>query len=216
MKQYIDIHTHKEVPGSIAIVNRHAQFEQAKNGTHCSLGIHPWYVYENSFDSLYDDLCKYATLPNVLAIGECGLDKVAGTDWQLQEDVFAKQIALANRLQKPLIIHCVRAYTEVLQMLEMYRVSVPVIFHGFNKSTQLAKQITGSGYYISLGDALLKEDSNAIDVIKDIAFDKIFLETDDADVAIQDIYTAASAILKCEEDSLILQLRENFQTVFGI
>jgi len=216
LADYIDIHTHHNVGEGLFITNRYQAFEIAAEGGLCSLGLHPWYVTDADFDSEMTQLERFAMLPNTLAIGECGLDKVTETDWELQGKAFRTQIKLANRLQKPLIIHCVRAYDEVLQILKQERVQVPVIFHGFNKNVQVSKRILDSGYYLSFGAALLKEQSPAIASLQNTPEAGFFLETDDADVSIRQIYEKVADIRKTGTDALILQLQKNFQAVFNI
>lgn len=215
MSKYIDIHTHHNVGEGLFITNRYQAFEKASEGSLCSLGIHPWYV-DADFDNQLAQLEQYATLPNVVAIGECGLDKLTATPWHLQEQTFRLQIQLANTLHKPLIIHCVRAYDEVLQTLKQEQAAVPVIFHGFNKNVQVAQRILAQGYYLSFGAALLNNQSSAIAVIEACPGDRFFLETDDTDIAIGQIYEKAADIRKTDLDALILQLQKNVQAVFNI
>ena len=215
LQQYIDIHTHHARKG-LSVLNRYDNFQQAEDGALCSLGMHPWYISEDVFEEQLRQLGLYAPLYNVLAIGECGLDKITKTDWALQVKAFGVQVVLANRLSKPLIIHCVRAYEEVIQLLKEYDVSVPVIFHGFNKSLQVAERILSQGYYLSFGSALHNERSHSSNVITHVPIEKLFLETDDAPDSIEDIYQTASRLLKTDVDALILQLQKNFHTVFKI
>lgn len=215
MSKYIDIHTHHNVGQGLFITNRYQAFEKASDGGLCSLGIHPWYI-DADFDNQLAQLERYATLPNVVAIGECGFDKVTATPWHLQERAFRLQMQLANTLHKPLIIHSVRAYDEVLQLLKQEQVAVPVIFHGFNKNVQVAERILNNGYYLSFGAALLNDKSPAIAAIQASPEDKFFLETDDADISIGQIYEKAADIRKTDLDALILQLQKNVQAVFNI
>jgi TatD DNase family protein len=216
MEVYIDIHTHKQSAMGMYVINRHKDFAQAGDGTTCSMGIHSWYIQSGGLNEQLEELNKYAGLPNVIAIGECGLDKLTDTDWQLQLTAFEEQVRLASQLNKPLVIHCVRAYEEVLHILKAEEVQVPVIFHGYNKNIELAERLIKAGYYLSFGAALLKEGSNASTVLPSIPADRFFLETDDSPVDIADIYTAAASLLKTEPDALILQLQNNFHRVFNI
>ncbi len=215
MSKYIDIHTHHNVGEGLFITNRYQAFEKASEGGLCSLGIHPWYI-DADLDNQLSQLEKYATLPNVVAIGECGLDKLTATPWLLQERVFRLQIQLANKLRKPLIIHCVRAYDEVLELLKREQVVVPVIFHGFNKNVQLAERILNRGYYLSFGAALQKDNAPAIVAIQCCPATSFFLETDDTEFSIGHIYEKAADIRKTDLDTLILQLQKNVQAVFNI
>lgn len=216
MEGYIDIHTHKQSARDVSVINRYKDFAQAVDGTTCSIGIHPWYIQADGLNEQFEELTSHAALPNVIAIGECGLDKLTDTDWQLQLTAFREQVRLANQLKKPLIIHCVRAYEEVLHILKEEKVQVPVIFHGYNKNIELAERLINAGYYLSFGAALLKEGSNAASVIQSLPASQFFLETDDSPEPIAGIYDAAASLLKTERNALILQLQNNFRRVFNI
>ncbi|GAA4468602.1 TatD family hydrolase [Nemorincola caseinilytica] len=215
MATYYDIHTHNTAArtGTLSIVALYEQFSSAYGYPACSIGLHPWYLQDH--EAGMRELEQYASSPNVLAIGECGMDKVCDTDLQLQARVFEQQVALAQRIGKPLVIHCVRAYDEVLAILSRERVTVPVIFHGFNKKKSIADILVSKGYYLSFGSALLKEGTPAIEVLREIPAEKFFLETDSSGLSIADIYAKATEIRKTTEDAIILQLTENFKTVFN-
>jgi TatD DNase family protein len=210
---YINLHTHKQpAKGDKAIFNLHQDFEAVSNEGYYSIGIHPWYIHP-SFKKQLQEIITLATQPTVVAIGETGLDKVCKTDWQWQEKAFVAQIQLANQLQKPLIIHCVRAWDEVLGILKSEKVAVPVIFHGFNKNSHLAKRITDGGYYLSFGKTL--QQTNIQDVLKTIPLNRFFLETDDAGIEIARVYNLAAHALSIEVNALSLQLQQNAVIVFG-
>jgi TatD DNase family protein len=210
--QYINIHTHHPPqPNEWAIQNLYNNFERVHELGNYSIGLHPWHITENWKDE-FAIIQQLSTHAHIKAIGECGLDKLADTDFALQQEVFAQQIALANDVNKPLIIHCVKAYDEALQQLKHCK--VPVIFHGFNKSEQLANQILKAGHYISFGKALLHEHMQQ--AVASLPLQKLFLETDDAALSIQAIYEAAAKVFSIDEDSLSLQLRENAAKVFKV
>lgn len=214
--RYINIHTHQPVSSKhedvFELVNFHDQFEIVNAETYCSMGLHPWYLQDQEHQ--FEILGHYSRNAYVLAIGECGLDKVCTTDWARQEIAFQNQIELAHKLNKPLIIHCVKAYTEVLSMLQ--KVKVPVIFHGFNKKSALAMEIIQQGYYLSFGAVLLKDNNSVQEAFSQVPPDRFFLETDDAGISIAEVYQAAADIRKTEEEVIILQLQQNFKKVFGI
>ncbi|WP_437919528.1 TatD family hydrolase [Sphingobacterium sp. LRF_L2] len=211
---YINIHTHctlesTEHEFSIpnVIISKNYLFPQP-----CSLGIHPWYIDSSPVAQL-DALTDHGRKKQVLAIGECGLDKLCDTDWILQEEVFRKQISFANSVGKPLIVHCVKAHQECLHILNEENVAVPVIFHGFEKNAILAKQIYKAGYFISFGPTLLSGKKD--ELILDAPLDKIFLETDDKSTKIVDVYAYFCAVRKMEENRLKEQFLANFSTVFN-
>jgi TatD DNase family protein len=210
---FINIHTHHApVKGERAIQNKYTHFESLTVSDFYSVGLHPWHI-NTDWRTQLTIVTKFCTQQNVVAIGETGLDKVCKTDWQWQEKVFVAQIQLANQLQKPLIIHCVRAWDEVFSLLKNEKVAVPVIFHGFNKNSHLAKRITDGGYYLSFGKAL--QQTIIQEVLKTIPLNRFFLETDDAGIEIARVYNLAAHALSIEVNALSLQLQQNAVIVFG-
>ena len=177
-----------------------------------SIGIHPWHIDGNGQEQL-SKLKQWITHPHVLAIGECGLDKVCSTDFYLQQEVFTKQILLANSIQKPLVIHCVRAWEEVFSLLKKQEIAVPVIFHGFAKNAVIARRISSEGYYLSFGKALQQD--RIREILGNIPSDRFFLETDDAALSIKSVYDMATDTLSIDHNSLSLQLQKNAAAVFG-
>lgn len=210
---FIDIHTHHTLRQSdvLAIENRHEIFEQKIDKNPYCFGLHPWYLTDVT--QQFSSLKEYASQLNVIAIGECGLDKLASTDFALQEAAFSMQIALANEYRKPLIIHCVRAFNEALVLLKAAR--VPVIFHGFNRNESIADMITKEGYYCSFGKSILNEKSPTAKVLADMPNDRFFLETDDAAISITEIYNAAAALRAISVEHLAQQIHNNFNKVFN-
>ncbi|MFD2594347.1 TatD family hydrolase [Sphingobacterium griseoflavum] len=178
----------------------------------CSLGIHPWYI-DSSPTAQLDALHDHGRKDSVLAIGECGLDKVCDTPWILQEEVFRKQIAFANSVGKPLIVHCVRAHQECFRILREEKVQVPVIFHGFEKHPNLAQEIYQLGYYISLGTSILAGKKN--DLVRQALLDRIFLETDNKSTKIVDIYKYFCAVREIDLDQFKEQIYKNFTHIFN-
>jgi TatD DNase family protein len=211
---FIDIHTHRtiEEPDVISVQSLYADFGQTQDGRRYSIGVHPCYM--TGYERLLSELEQYGHLPNVLAIGECGLDTICSKDAELQGEVFRQQVTVANRVKKPLIIHCVRAFDELLQALEEIKPSVPVIMHGYNKKGTVAQRLLTHNIYLSFGAAIMNAKSPAAAVLKDIPADQFFLETDDATVSIKDVYRCATAIRQTGMESLTLQLEQNFRNVF--
>lgn len=212
---YINIHTHhtKPVDGIVSIGNLYKDFDTIESDSFYSVGLHPWYVNKEAWQDQFAVVKEKSRLQNVVAIGEAGLDKVTETDFELQQTVFSKHIQLANVVQKPLIVHCVRAHAEVIALLKQTPVHVPVIFHGFNKSKELAQQLIALGYYLSFGKGLEKQGLQ--EVMAALPRAKIFLETDNSTASIQQIYAHAAAAFQIDEESLSLQLQKNAATVFG-
>ncbi|MCC6837605.1 MAG: TatD family hydrolase, partial [Bacteroidia bacterium] len=212
---YINIHSHSSgTDGHITITNTHQFFERIIDSKIYSIGLHPWYL---TADTMNEDLCsleRYAALKNVIAIGECGLDKLCQTGWELQKKAFIQQIQIAEKLKKPMIIHCVKAFNELIETKKELKVKTPMIVHGYNNNKHIAEQLLQHGFYFSFGKALLKAGSNASALIGILPKERIFLETDDADISIKTIFDAAANHLQMNEDELKVTIYNNFKTVF--
>nr|WP_294906231.1 TatD family hydrolase [uncultured Lacibacter sp.] len=212
---YINVHTHHAQPveGIISIGNLYKNFDTIEAGSLYSVGLHPWFITAETWQQQFQTAKEKCRLQNIVAVGEAGLDKVCTTDFALQQTVFAAHIQLANELQKPLIVHCVRAHSEAISLLKQHNIKVPVLFHGFTKSKELALQLMAQGYYLSFGHGLMKE--NLRTVLAALPLEQVLLETDNSTATIQEIYSLAASAFQIDEDSLSLQLSKNAAKVFG-
>ncbi|MBL7890955.1 MAG: TatD family hydrolase [Bacteroidia bacterium] len=211
----INIHSHHPgADGDITITNTHQFFERIIDSKIYSIGLHPWYLNADTMSEDLSSLEKHAALKNVITIGECGLDKLCPTDWKLQKKAFIQQIEIAEKLKKPMIIHCVKAFNELIETKKELKVKTPMIVHGYNNNKHIAEQLLNNGFYFSFGKALLKADSNASALIGTLPKERIFLETDDADISITTIFDAAASHLQINEDKLKAIIYNNFKTVF--
>lgn len=209
---FINIHTHQQLyDAKIEIVNLFSGNGERSN--YYSYGIHPWHISED-YEFELAKIKNLAREKRCLAIGECGLDKLSKQDFKLQQKIFEEHIKIANELQKPLIIHCVKAFNELINCLNLNNNEVPVIIHGFNNNENIARILKDQGFYLSFGKALLGYESNAAKTIKAIGRKHFFLETDDADLSIKYVYLKAAELLGIDEEILKLQLLENFKEVF--
>lgn len=211
---YIDIHTHhpKTQRNSYFALANMIVSKDYLTYKPCSVGIHPWYIDDN-VDKQFEALVLLQANEAVIAVGECGLDKMHSTPWDKQVMAFERQITLANELNKPIIVHCVRAYAEVLTSLMRMKTKVPVILHGYSKNWELAKTLLHHGYYLSLGANILK--GQHLDLLQNIPLDRLFLETDDKTIAISDIYAYFCHARKLTKEQLQEQIVQNFNRVFN-
>lgn len=181
-----------------------------------TLGLHPWYLDDYSPVLTRDALALAASLQEVLAIGESGLDKMPQISQVNQEAAFLDSIQVAYQLHKPLIIHAVRAHFEVMNLLRTTSERpTHFVFHGFNKHPQLASALLQAGACLSFGAAILRE-GNAAEALKICPVSQFFLETDDARMPIEAIYERAAQLRGCSMRSLQDQMAGNFYHVFGI
>ena len=152
----------------------------------------------------------------LIAIGECGLDRACDSDFELQREVFIKQIELSEQYHKPLIIHAVRSYPDIISIWKEMKPNQPWIIHGFNGNEHSAEQLLRhDGIYLSLGDVLFKNEKRAELLLDIIPSDRLFLETDVADRSIVEVYEKASLLSGVATDILRKDIFDNFVKIFG-
>lgn len=209
-----NLHTHKfsNHPDCLELVN---QYPQEFNGDipFFSIGIHPWHIVENRVEEDLRIIEEKLQQTNCLAIGECGLDKRIEIPFDLQEVVFRKQLFLAEKYQKPVIVHCVAAFQELTEIKNDLGITVPMIIHGFSKKEQLAKQLISNGFYLSFGKYLLRNPELEM-VFKNVPNDRFFLETDSIEETIDEVYAIASRYKNSSAGDLQQIIQQNFEKVF--
>jgi TatD DNase family protein len=180
-----------------------------------SIGIHPWYLVENRVEADLKIIEKKLQEPNCLALGECGLDKRIEIPIDLQQQVFEKQLVLAQKYKKPIIIHCVAAFDELIAVIKKLKITVPIIIHGFSKNTQLAKQLLENGFYLSFGKYLL-QNPDLETVFRTIPNDRFFLETDIMTLNLEQVYDLAASQKNIDIENLQEIIKLNFKVVFDL
>lgn len=178
-----------------------------------SIGVHPWFIDKDIIDEQLALVENYGQLKNVKAIGEIGLDKLKEPDFKTQELVFLAQIRIAERLNKPVIIHAVKSFNELIGIQKIVRPKIPMIIHGFNKKTEIALELIKKGFNLSFGSGLLS-DVTLCNTLKQIPINQLFFETDDSDYSITDIYKKAAEILEMEIQKLEELIYENYLSIF--
>jgi TatD DNase family protein len=214
--QFFNLHTHKftNQPNVLELVNQYPQeFDTAV--PFYSIGIHPWYIVEERLEADLEIIESKLKEPNCMAVGESGLDKRIEIPFELQQSVFEKQLALAEKYRKPVVIHCVAAFQEVIEIKKRLNITVPMLIHGFSKNEQTAKQLTDNGFYLSFGKYLLRN-PELESVFQSVANDRFFLETDTIEEGIREVYTLAAKYKKMEVEELKKQINYNFKEVFDL
>ena len=206
---YYDIHTH-QMPfykEDIAIINRNVNpMGDIRSGSLPdtvirSYGIHPWYLY--NVKEQIDRLRLLASGPEVVAIGEAGLDTLAESPMDLQKEVFLAQAYLAEETHKPLIIHCVKAWADLIACKKAVKPEMSWIIHGFRGNGELASQLVRLGFYLSFGDRF---NPSALCAAWP---DFLFLETDDKSIDIRGVYQNVAEALGIPEEKLRIQIAKN-------
>lgn len=215
---YIDIHTHPFRLETVTVVVQNIfpgeGFAAFSGRNFYSVGLHPWHIKtpeEN--DNLLQQVKEALDFDHVIFVGECGLDKRTETSFEEQKRVFEAQVVLSEEFQKPLIIHCVRAYNDVL---EIHRKMKPVqtwIFHGYNGSVELTRQLASGNFMFSFGDALFMQGTKAIESFRYLPFHKLFFETDEYDGEVEHIYRQGATLKAVSEEDLKNAVWNNFNRI---
>ncbi|WP_166925949.1 TatD family hydrolase [Flavobacterium poyangense] len=212
--EFFNFHTHhfSNQSNILELVNQYPQdFDSAV--PFYSIGIHPWYIVKERIESDLEIIEEKLQTKNCLAIGECGLDKRVEVPLELQILVFEKQLILAEKYKKPVVIHCVAAFQEVITIRKKMKITVPMIIHGFSKNGQIAKQLVKEGFYISFGKYLLKN-PDLKTVFQEVPNNRFFLETDTIQETIEQVYDLAAAYKGLNSKELEKTILNNYRVVF--
>ena len=199
---FVDIHTHIDNQSVIKIVSEN--FEEKVLLTE---GVHPWEV-GGDLEEVPRDLRSLGM--TAIAIGEVGLDKAHKETFERQVEVFEEMIRISETLRKPVIVHCVRAYSEIIEMRKKTKATMTWVMHGFNSSVETMRQLLKYDIYISLGDILYRNENQAVKILKDIPIERLFLETDVSGRDIRDVYEKAASLMGCEVEFLCNKIFENY------
>lgn len=188
---YIDFHTHK-VPSEkevVAIVDGRETW-----------GIHPWKA---------DEEFVVPDLSSKLAIGECGLDGLRGPSMERQEEVFVQQIKLSEKLEKPLIIHCVKALDRLLQLHKELKPKQFWVLHGFRGKPQQLRSLLDAGFFVSFGFQHNEES------LRICPIDRLLLETDaDEERSIEELYNNVANLRGVNLAILLEEMTKNYLSFF--
>ncbi|MGA9638963.1 TatD family hydrolase [Flavobacterium sp.] len=211
---YFNLHTHQftNKEGVLELVNQYPQ-EFDASLPYYSIGIHPLFLNQDRLENDFQILEQKVSQPECLAIGECGLDKRSETPFKVQLEVLEKQLLLAEKHQKPVVIHCVHAFQELVELKKKIKITTPIVIHGFSKKEQLAKQLLENGFYLSFGKNLLRN-SELKTVFLSTPNDKYFLETDMVEEEIQEVYALAAKYKEGTVTEIQNQINNNFKIVF--
>jgi TatD DNase family protein len=215
MTKFINLHTHQFINDSeiIEIVNQYPWEFDAEIPNY-SIGIHPWYIDENRLENDLEKIKEKLQLSECLALGECGLDKRIEIPMELQIAIFKKQLELVQQTNKPIILHCVAAFEEVITIKKAMKIENPMIIHGFSKNVLVAQSLLNNGFYLSFGKYLLRNP----DLEKVVNFapeNQILLETDTIEETIYEVYEKAASIKGISVQEMKTMVFTNFSKIFS-
>lgn len=183
-----DAHTHHHHLD--AVINASISHFKPVSGHFYSIGLHPWHIDTCDVREALQSVSSLASqYPQVIAIGECGLDSLISTPVEVQTAVFEHHISLSESLQKPLIIHCVHRSNEILQLHRKHSPRQPWIFHGFRANANVLRPLLNlPNAFFSIGDKFNPE------AVKQIPLHRLLVETDESPTPISIIATHIASI----------------------
>ncbi|HPT13113.1 MAG TPA: TatD family hydrolase, partial [Bacteroidales bacterium] len=213
--KFIDFHTHNGSGSTdtVAVVNLFAGDDipaDFPGNTLYSAGIHPWHLTAENAEEQKTELILTIAHPHVVMIGEAGFDKIKGPDEKLQYRTFCFQAELAEELNKPLVIHCVKGWDLLLRARQEIKPSVRWIIHGFRGSVAQARILAAEGFLFSLGTAGISDG-----IISETGFDIILPETDATGEQIINVYRKFAEVTGKSMDELSAIFRKNFNGCFS-
>ncbi len=149
-------------------------------------GLHPWWVaayVRQKQDAAQGELLAaiqdFAADPRCKAIGECGLDALRDTPMSLQEAVFEWHVRAACELDKPLIVHCVKAHNPVIRLLKKYQPRCGGVIHAFSGSVEIARTYFDLGFCLGVGGMITYERAQKTRAtLGEVPLDYLMVETD--------------------------------------
>lgn len=194
--KFVDIHTHRSFAAENEIFVRNLSINEAetvlpkKLGGFYSVGIHPWDLKQKN-ETDFQKLEEFCHNKQVRLIGECGFNKNKDIPFEAQLSAFERHITISEKTKKPMIIHCVGYYNEVVSLRKQVNPTQQWIIHGFRGKPQLAKQLLQTGFSLSFGERYNPES------VKACPLEHLFVETDESKKAISEIYAEITQIKKC-------------------
>lgn len=177
---FCDIHTHNLSNENRFVIDISENYHLADSVKYFTVGIHPKTVQTvEQLNDSFQNIFLLAQKTNCVAIGECGLDKFSSIPITLQEEIFRKQIAIAQQFNKPLVIHCVRLYSEIIRIIKDTKFRNEVILHGYNGNLQITNQLLKiPNISFSISELITNPLNKIYNSIEQIPLNRIFIESD--------------------------------------
>ena len=207
--EFIDFHTHNltgEVhPCTIASYSL-PKIGRCPKGQYYSVGLHPWDTERLDAYRVVDQaLEQYLKSDYCLALGEVGLDRLRGASLPVQEELLAVQLQIAEKLQKSVVVHCVRAWSELLSVFRKQTFTYQKAIHGYRGGIPVLERLIEEEWYISVGFYTPPE------LITHIPLNQLLLESDDTNLPITTLYEQTALLLNLSADELQAIVKGNIQ-----
>ena len=200
----LDIHTHHPVPQPEAVISLPVENFTPLEGQFYSVGVHPWLTAQPGFEPDWNLFSTLAARQEVVAIGECGIDKTRGGLMFKQINVLNRQIAESEKLKKPLILHDVKAHDIIVGLRRESNVTQNWAVHGFRGKPTVAKMLTDAGISLSFGEKFNPE------ALATVPLNMILAETDESPLSIEEIIENLSRAMNKDMKPVIIENTKRF------
>ncbi len=220
MNKFINIHTHSDqnVDNNDIIEVKSINVDDNTDVDafpFCTIAAHPYSIKPSSSFIEYNSFLERNIIKdNVIAIGETGLDRTHNDSFTTQKRVFLEHILMSEKYQKPMILHVVRVFPDIIELRKQTRATMPWIIHGFQANEQTIEQLLRHNFYLSLGDVLYKNEERAKKLLEIIPLERLFFETDTRETSIIDVYNQASFLSNKTIDEFRKPIFSNFVKIF--
>ena len=187
MKKILDMHTHHAAPQPEGVICCGPEEFEPVEGQLYSVGIHPWAVAQGVDELVWKKLEAALAHPQVVALGECGIDIPKGGVLFKQMLAFKRQIELSEKVGKPLVIHSVKAQDIIIGIRKDMKPSQPWLVHGFRGKPTIAKMYADAGISLSFGEHFNEE------TVVSLPDEAVFAETDESPLSIEEVISRLSA-----------------------
>ena len=215
---FVDIHTHssRREQNTVTVQNIFPGegFGAFTGRNFYSVGLHPWHIASGKENNEALQLVEEALeFDHVIFVGEAGLDKIVNKDFAEQKRIFEAQAFMAEEYQYPLVIHCVKAYNEVMEFRNKMKPAMPWILHGYTGGFELTQQLNKPGILFSFGDILFNSNAKAIDSFKYLPLEKILFETDEMEKEVRLVYEKGAELKELPLEELKTAVWKNFNRI---
>ncbi|MCD6354732.1 MAG: TatD family hydrolase [Prolixibacteraceae bacterium] len=218
---FIDIHSHSPSDDKTTVYVQNIfpgdNFGAFNGRNFYSVGLHPWFIKSKEENNKSLSMVEEAlSVDHVIFAGECGLDKIAKTDFPEQVRVFKAQAFIAEEFNTPLLIHCVKAYSEMLEIYKQMKPVQPWILHGYSGNIQTTRQLLQENFFFSFGNILFNSNAKAVKSFAIVPRDRIFLETDESLNDISAIYEQGARLKSVSIQRLKELIWKNFNRLENV
>lgn len=205
MTPVLDIHTHRLDAGPDAIISVEPHLFAPQPDRLYSVGHHPWSPVPATLDTLEQVVAH----PQVVAIGETGLDALRGASIAEQEELFARHITLAQQHGLTVVAHMVRTSQQLIKVWRRISpVGISLVVHGMRGNANVARTLINAGCYLSYGEHYNPE------ALSITPLNRILAETDESTTPIQDIIASMATTLGITPSTLTTTLTHTAATLF--